>query len=155
MRWLLPVFFALLTGACSLNLTRGPQSLRGEIVDTARAQIGVPYQYAGADPNSGFDCSGLVYYSYAQAGIQLPRSTQELIARGAVVAYEQAQPGDLLFYRFEDQKKSNLHVVIYAGDGYGVHAPSSGRGVSTIRVTEPVWTQRYLGAVSVLPAATE
>ena len=162
------ILLALALGACNANLRPGPSAKRVEIVSTALAQVGKPYRYAGADPDGGFDCSGLVHYSYAQSGLRIPRSTQELLRAGEMVSYEEAQPGDLLFYQFDEEKKAgSLHVILFTGDGSGVHAPVSGKQVSTVRVAQPAWTRRYVGTVSLLghphitasavaaPAATE
>ena len=145
------ILLAVALGACNANLRPAPSAKRIEIVSTALAQIGKPYRYAGADPEGGFDCSGLVHYSYAQSGLRIPRSTQEQLQAGEMVSYEEAQPGDLLFYQFDqDKKASSLHVILFTGDGSGVHAPVSGKQVSAVRVGQPAWTSRYVGTVSLL-----
>ena len=130
------------------------ESLREDIVDTALDQVGEDYQYGGADPSDGFDCSGLVYYSYGKAGIKLPRSAAAQHAAGRFVKFADARPGDLLFYNFADRKKGDpgsgpgqaLHVVMYLGDGEGVHAPVRDGEVEKIDVTRPEWKKRYVGA---------
>jgi len=99
----------------------------GERAATAALQqIGVPYRYGGASP-AGFDCSGLVQYSYGVAGRDLPRTTGALWSEAVTVERNGLQPGDLLFFRF-DGKMS--HVGLYVGNGRFVHAPSSGRVVT-------------------------
>src|ERR1043165_9642 len=60
----------------------------------AQKMVGKPYKYGGASP-SGFDCSGLVQYSYRQAGVALPHNTEQLRRRGAPVRVSQLRPGDL------------------------------------------------------------
>jgi cell wall-associated NlpC family hydrolase len=129
--------------------------LREEIVETALDQVGEDYRYGGADPSDGFDCSGLVFYSYARAGIRLPRSTREQRQAGRHVNFSEARPADLLFYNFGSLKPvqaggkpppPSLHVVLYLGDGKGVHAPVSDGEVEVIDVTAPHWRKRYLGA---------
>ncbi len=92
----------------------------------ALQQVGARYRYGGASP-AGFDCSGLVQYSYREAGKKLPRTTGQLWDAAGTVAYGDLQVGDLLFFRF-DGKMS--HVGIYVGDERFVHAPSSGKQVS-------------------------
>ena len=86
-------------------------------VTAALDQVGVPYRYGGAGPG-GFDCSGLVHFSYGRAGKAVPRTTRELWRRTAPVDTADARPGDVLFFRF-DGKMS--HVGLYIGDGRFVH----------------------------------
>lgn len=123
---------------------------RETVVETALAQLGRPYHYAGADPDTGFDCSGLVYYSYGQAGIKVPRSARELMSAGTSIKLADAVPGDLLFYRFSDKEPSNLHVVLYVGDGRAVHAPTSSHEVKLAEIGKPEWQRNFVAAVSLL-----
>lgn len=92
----------------------------------ALQQVGVPYRYGGSSP-SGFDCSGLVHYSYARAGHSVPRTTQSLWHSVTPVSTSQMRAGDLLFFRIEGKMS---HVGMYIGGGEFVHAPSSGKVVS-------------------------
>lgn len=109
----------------------------------ARGMVGVPYRYGGSDPQSGFDCSGLVYYSYAEVGVRVPRRSQDLFGAVEKISLRDAQPGDLIF--FQDQEKLS-HVGIYLGRGSFVHAPSSGKRVSVADVNTPYY-QEHLVAV--------
>ena len=89
-------------------------------VDTALAQLGDPYVWAASGPNS-FDCSGLVQYAYAAAGISLPHSSSSQASMGQSVSRSELQPGDLVaFY------SPVSHIGIYIGNGQMVHAPTSG-----------------------------
>jgi cell wall-associated NlpC family hydrolase len=89
-------------------------------VDTAMAQRGDPYVWAASGPNS-FDCSGLVQYAYAAAGISLPHSSRAQASMGQAVSRADLQPGDLVaFY------SPVSHIGIYIGNGQMVHAPTSG-----------------------------
>jgi cell wall-associated NlpC family hydrolase len=89
-------------------------------VDTALAQRGKPYLWAAGGPGS-FDCSGLVQYAYAAAGIDLPHSSRMQAGIGRSVSRGELQPGDLVaFY------SPISHIGIYIGNGQMVHAPSSG-----------------------------
>lgn len=92
----------------------------------ALKQVGVPYRYGGNSP-SGFDCSGLVHYSYAHAGKSIPRTTTGLWANLTPIEAHRMRVGDLLFFRIAGKMS---HVGMYLGDGRFVHAPSSGRVVS-------------------------
>jgi murein DD-endopeptidase len=105
--------------------------------------IGKPYRYGGASPR-GFDCSGLVYYSYRRAGIDVPRTTTEQYRQSEHLRLANLEPGDLIFFRISRRKPS--HVGIYAGGGQFIHAPSSGKRVSYASLSDPYWKTRVIGA---------
>jgi murein DD-endopeptidase len=109
----------------------------------ALKMVGKPYRYAGSSP-SGFDCSGLVQFSFRQAGVVVPRSTEEQRRASTRVALSKLQRGDLLF--FDQEGKKNSHLGIYLGDGKFVHAPSSGKQVRTDRLDSPYW-KKHLSEV--------
>ena len=139
-----------IVSACAGPGSKEALATRHQIAETALEQVGVPYRYGGNDP-SGFDCSGLVQYVYGQAGVQLPRSTAELLKTGARISYSDVRVGDLLFYQFSDRKHPSMHVAIYLGDDWMVHAPASGQQVVKIRADEKPWPKRYVAAVRILP----
>jgi cell wall-associated NlpC family hydrolase len=125
-------------------------SRSGEIVlpqhpgaSIAASLVGAPYRYGGASPR-GFDCSGLVYYSYRQAGIRVPRTTRSQLSHAVRIPLQQMQPGDLLFFKLD--RRQVAHVGIYAGNGQFIHAPSSGKKVSITPVNDPYWQQRLVAA---------
>jgi cell wall-associated NlpC family hydrolase len=89
----------------------------------ARSALGRPYVWGASGP-SGFDCSGLMQWSYAHAGIHLPRTSQEQRSAGRQVPLSQARPGDLVVYRSDAS-----HVAMYAGHGQVIHAPYPGAPV--------------------------
>ena len=99
--------------------------------------IGVPYVYAGASPETGFDCSGLTMWSWAHAGVSLPHSSAMQYAVMPHVDRTQLQPGDLLFFYSPIH-----HVAMYVGGGNMIHAPHTGGHVEVI----PVYWQYYVGA---------
>ena len=109
----------------------------------ALKMVGKPYRYGGATP-AGFDCSGLVQYSYKQAGVALPRSTEALMRTSTPLRGMHLRRGDLLFFDQDGKKKS--HVGIYLGDGKFVHAPSSGKQVRTDKLDSPYW-KKHLAEV--------
>lgn len=92
----------------------------------AKEQVGAPYRYGGSAP-SGFDCSGLVYYSYSQLGKTVPRTTGQLWAGVVPVQRNDMRAGDVLFFTMSGKMS---HVGIYLGDDRFVHAPSTGKSVS-------------------------
>ena len=106
-------------------------------VNTAMAQLGAPYVWAASGPNS-FDCSGLVQYAYAAAGISLPHSSSMQARAGTAVSRSQLQPGDLIaFY------SPVSHIGIYIGNGMMVHAPTSGDVVKTVSID-------YMGQITAM-----
>ena len=98
-------------------------STSGGAVGIAMQYLGVPYVWGGADP-SGFDCSGLVMYVYAQMGISLPHGATAQYSAGTPIDYSDLQPGDLVFFGSGGGYMS--HVGIYAGGGSMIHAPFEG-----------------------------
>ncbi|HYX93950.1 MAG TPA: C40 family peptidase [Geodermatophilus sp.] len=97
-------------------------------VDTALAQLGDPYVWAAAGPDA-FDCSGLVQYAYAAAGVRLPHSSTMQSQMGTPVSRSQLQPGDLVFFY-----SPVSHVGIYVGAGQMVHASTYGQPVKVASV---------------------
>ncbi|MFS8202917.1 NlpC/P60 family protein [Streptomyces sp. CWNU-52B] len=92
-------------------------------VAAARSVLGRPYIW-GANGPTGFDCSGLTQWSYAQAGVGLPRTSQAQAHAGRQVPLSQAQPGDIVTYRSDAS-----HVAMYMGNGQVIHAPHPGAPV--------------------------
>jgi peptidoglycan DL-endopeptidase CwlO len=106
-------------------------------VSAAMAQLGKPYVWAAAGPG-GFDCSGLVQYAYAAAGVALPHSSGAQASMGRAVTRDQLQPGDVIgFY------SPVSHVGIYIGNGQMVHAPTSGDVVKVVNID-------YMGQITAM-----
>lgn len=102
----------------------GPSSGRAATaVMAARSAVGRPYVWGSTGP-SGFDCSGLMVWSYRQAGVALPRTSQGQRHAGRRVSLSEARPGDLVTYRSDAS-----HVGMYVGNGQVVHAPYPGARV--------------------------
>lgn len=105
-----------------------------DVVADAKQYLGVPYQWGGTSPSTGFDCSGFVQHVYADLGISLPRTSQEQAQVGTPISsLADAQPGDLLF--FEPSSSGPGHVGIYVGGGMMIDAPHTGSSVQV----EQVW----------------
>jgi len=147
--WLAPVLalLAIATVACTSPPT-GPRSATPAVDSSAREaaarnaeqMIGKPYRRRGASP-SGFDCSGLVVYSFAEAGVDgLPRTASSLERLARAVRLDELEPGDLLFFRLGGVKTS--HVAIYVGDRAFVHAPSPGKRVERVAFDHVYWSER-------------
>ena len=146
--FLIGLFFFVLTGCASAPQASGPQQ-RGESAAERAALhaiqlVGKPYRYGGNHPSTGFDCSGLVQYSYAQAGRKLPRSTDDQRVASQRIRLSELRRGDLIF--FDQEGKRHGHVGIYIGEGEFVHAPSSGKRVRRDRLDTPYW-RRHISEV--------
>jgi cell wall-associated NlpC family hydrolase len=116
------------------------RELGARAAEIARSLAGSPYRFGGTSPD-GFDCSGLVVYSFARAGRQgLPHSVSGLDELSRPVRVDALEPGDLLFFRLAGMRKS--HVGIYLGDQRFVHAPSSGKSVEVVPFDHVYWGPR-------------
>lgn len=117
-----------------------------QVIDNAESQLGVPYVWGGETPEGGFDCSGLLQWAFAQAGVSIPRVTHDQWNAGQRVEFDDLQRGDLLFWRTDPTAPDYIsHVAIYLGEGMMLEAPRTGLDV---RVTQ-VRTADYAGAVRV------
>jgi cell wall-associated NlpC family hydrolase len=110
------------------------------IVEQALALRGAPYAPGGTGPDR-FDCSGLVQYVYASAGIDLPRTVRGQRGAAQPIALAAVQPGDLLFFKTEGRKPS--HVAIAIGDGTFVHAPNARGEVRVESLSSAYWRARF------------
>jgi peptidoglycan endopeptidase LytE len=113
------------------------------ITGTALGLRGSPYRNGGSDP-AGFDCSGFVWYVFAQHGVQVPRTVEAQYRAGTDVGSGDLRAGDLVFFNTTGGGPS--HVGISIGGDEFVHAPSSAGQVRVERIGAPYWSTRYLGA---------
>jgi cell wall-associated NlpC family hydrolase len=111
---------------------------------------GVPYRLGGADP-TGFDCSGLVQYVFAQYGIAVPRIVEEQYEIGDEVDSSDIKPGDLIFFNTKRWGDGASHVAISIGGDNFVHAPNSTGAVRVETLGSNYWGSRYIGARRVSP----
>ena len=111
---------------------------------------GLPYVWGASGPNS-FDCSGLVQWAMARAGIQMPRVAADQARTGPAVPVSQLQPGDLLFYHTDPTDPGYIsHVAIYLGNDEMLQAPHTGANVEVVKAD--LSGSEYAGAVRVDPA---
>jgi len=127
------------------------------VVASARQVMGKPYLYGGTGKgDTGFDCSGLIQYAYAQQGIQLPRVSTEQATQGQEVekALDALQRGDILTFAGHPGGSKVSHVGLYLGQGRFIHSSSSkGVAESTLSGTDPNgqwWYVRWVGARRVI-----
>ena len=119
---------------------------RSRVVKQARLLLGTPYKYGGRSP-AGFDCTGFVQYVFDRAAaVSLPRRSVEQIQAGKPVLPREIQPGDLVYFKIEEDRSPNsLHIGIYLGKGRFIHAPSTNGVVNTQSLGDDYWRTRFLG----------
>ena len=150
MRLCIPFLLALALTGCASAPHQDTSSKTGAIAASyALKMVGKPYRYGGASPARGFDCSGLVQYSYRHAGRKLPHNTDAQRRLSKPIRRAQLRRGDLIF--FDEKGGDNSHVGIYLGDGTFVHAPSSGKAVRRDRLDSPYW-RRHLSELRRIPS---
>ena len=117
-----------------------------EALRAAESRKGLPYVWGATGPGS-FDCSGLVQWSFAQAGITMPRVAADQARAGLAVPASQLQPGDLLFYHTDPTDPGYIsHVAIYLGNGWMIQAPQPGMDVEIVPAS---FGSQFAGAVRV------
>jgi cell wall-associated NlpC family hydrolase len=116
-----------------------PAARYGGVVGAAMQFLGVPYVWGGASP-SGFDCSGLVMYAYAQVGVSLPHNAAMQYGYGSPVSREELAPGDIVFFN------GLGHNGIYIGAGQFVHSPHTGDVVKISSLSDSWYASTYVGA---------
>jgi cell wall-associated NlpC family hydrolase len=127
----------------------GPAIRQNAVVSAAMQYLGIPYKWGGANPKTGFDCSGLVTYVFAQLGVSLPHYTVSQWDSPDAIAVQpnRLQAGDLVFFTGSDGTRTAPgHVGIYVGNGYLIDAPHTGSFVRIDRLTDPRFADEYVGA---------
>jgi len=125
---------------------------RNKVISAAVKYEKVPYRYGGVT-KSGMDCSGFVYATFKDAlGVSTPRSSTGLYTWAEIISLNNAQPGDLLFFKTTGGNTIS-HVGIYLGGGQFIHSASSGpsTGVIYSSLNEKYWSRSYAAAGRVFP----
>jgi cell wall-associated NlpC family hydrolase len=119
-----------------------PNNVAAAAIAAARSRLGVPYVWGATGPDS-FDCSGLTQWSYAHAGIGLPRTAAQQWSSGPHPALADLEPGDLLFWALNTSDPATIHhVAMYIGGGMMIAAPHTGENVQI----QPVYMTGFIGA---------
>lgn len=105
--------------------------------------IGNAYVWGGSTPKTGFDCSGLVQWSYKQAGISLPRSSSQQYLASQKISKGEAKAGDLVFFSYGS---GVAHVGIYLGNNKMLNAQNSG-----VKIESLDWWNKYLVGFGRIP----
>ncbi len=122
------------TAGCFHSTPRRSASRIREVVAIAKRYLRVPYVWGGTTP-AGFDCSGLMQYSYQQIGISLPRTSRTQFHAGAYIPpnrLDLLEPGDMVFFGVGGDPDQIHHVGMYVGGGDFIHAPATG---DVVRIT--------------------
>ncbi len=131
------------------GMVRTPQTLGDSIIATAAGAMGQPYSYGGTgEDGEGFDCSGLIQYSYAKHGIALPRRSTDQARQGRKIDKRLTllAPADIL--TFSNRGGKVTHVGLYIGDGRFIHSATRGVQVSVLSAEDPYgrwWYKRWVG----------
>lgn len=140
---ILVVLLSPLAGCGHMPVENSPPTLASRAADQALGMVGKPYRYGGNTPK-GFDCSGLVQYSYGRVGVSLPHGTKNLRRRSRAISRKHLERGDLVFFRLKG--KNSSHVALYVGGGRFVHSPSSGKNVCVTGFDDPYWRLHFAEA---------
>ncbi len=155
-RWILAVLLVAVVAGCApkrILLDGGAADeepaaaadLGPRVVELAKAQIGTPYAFGGSRPQDGFDCSGLVQWTFGRQGVTLPRSVDEQCRVGRPVEADDLQPGDLVFFSIHGRDHPD-HVGIYAEKHRFVHAPRTGDVVRSESLNDAWWRRRWISS---------
>lgn len=134
-----------------------PKLMVGTILDRGFDLVGTPYKFGGDSATTGFDCSGFVGFLFREeAGIDLPRSTRELIELDVPnVARRDLQPGDVLFFNNQGRGRVS-HTGIYIGNDQFIHSSSrKSGGVRVDSLEDRYWNSSYMQAKRVLAAVPD
>ncbi|APG61064.1 C40 family peptidase [Christiangramia salexigens] len=128
---------------------RSPESSKiSAIIDKAREFEGTKYKYGGTDKR-GMDCSGLIYVSFLEEGVSLPRTSRAMSLEGKRLYLREVAPGDLLFFETSKNRKVINHVGLVVevrqDDIYFIHSSTS-RGVITSSLSETYWRENFVMA---------
>ncbi|WP_145579940.1 C40 family peptidase [Yersinia vastinensis] len=119
-------------------------------------QVGKPYRWGGSSPNTGFDCSGLIYYAYKDViRIKMPRTANEMyhLRDAAPVKRTELESGDLVFFNIANRGVAD-HVGVYLGNGKFIQSPRTGEEIRISMMNNDYWQDHYVGARRVVTPKT-
>lgn len=123
---------------------RERSDMGGIAARTAERFVGIPYRWGGDTVVDGMDCSGFVRAVYNLCGVNIPRTSREQYRVGDVVAKDELQDGDLVF--FGPSLEEITHVGIFVGNGRFVHAPRRGDDIKVTALDDAYFLKRFIGA---------
>jgi cell wall-associated NlpC family hydrolase len=129
----------------SAGIKINPDDIDHPLAKQMLTQLGIRYRFGGKSPSTGFDCSGLVFYSAQESlGLKLPPRSDDMAKLGANIERSDLKVGDLVFFNTMGRQYS--HVGVYLGDSKFVHSPASGGVVRVEDMTQRYWDKRFTGA---------
>lgn len=138
-------------GQITANIQR-ERNLRKEIVEYSQKYLGLPYRYASRNPEVGFDCSGFTHFVMKNFGIPLSVSSSAQALEGIKIPIEEAQPGDLMFFRHSPNGRI-FHVALVVDNGEAgprvIHATFRGIMIDTVKESS-YWSRKYKSTRRVL-----
>jgi cell wall-associated NlpC family hydrolase len=114
---------------------------RKNMMKVAHRSLGTRYKWGGETPREGFDCSGLMQYTYKQSGIRIPRTAAKQRDASRRISRSQLRPGDMIF--FKTGRRSN-HVGIYTGGGQFIHASTGSKRVKKESLDSSYWRRTFV-----------
>lgn len=120
-----------------------------EVVESAKQHLGMPYVWGGESPRVGFDCSGLVKYTFNEFNVSLPHRADLQYAYGQPVAIKDLEKGDIVFFRSGGNWIG--HVGIYVGSNKFIHAPRRGKPIQIDNLTNGWYRNHFVGARRITP----
>lgn len=117
------------------------------VIRTLMAQLGKPYRWGGDSPHTGFDCSGLIYYTWHKNfHINLPRTAKGMYSmpQARQISFHQLAPGDMIFFAMHGENID--HVGVYLGEGHFIEAPHTGQNVKIANLDRDNYRRHYRGA---------
>ncbi|MGY8821512.1 MAG: C40 family peptidase [Pseudomonadales bacterium] len=130
-------------------------ALADSLLERGFTLVGTPYRYGGSSRKTGFDCSGFVSFLFRkEAGIELPRSTREMINLDAPkIKRSELEPGDVVFFNNRGRGQVS-HAGIYIGGDRFIHSSSSrSGGVRVDSLDDKYWRSSFMQAKRVLALA--
>jgi hypothetical protein len=121
--------------------TQDALQMRSDVVALSKKYIGVPYVWGGETPK-GFDCSGFTKYIFRKSGLTMNRTALMQLSNGVIIAKEDMQPGDLVFFSNTDGPAFASHIGMYLGNGKMIHSGAS-RGVCIVDLDSRYFTTYY------------
>ncbi|PKH26541.1 endopeptidase [Enterobacterales bacterium CwR94] len=128
------------------------QKARQTAMNKLMGQLGKPYLWGGSSPDTGFDCSGLVWYAYKDLlKSRMPRTANEQFQfrDAAPVRKEKLERGDLVFFRINGRGAAD-HVGVYLGNGKFIQSPRTGKDIQISQLADNYWQKHYVGARRVM-----
>ena len=116
-----------------------------QIINSGKRFLGLPYLWGGTS-SYGYDCSGFTFNMCKANGYKIPRDADDQFTQGLQVNLEDIEPGDLLFFAYEEGKGTLHHVGLYYGEGKLLHSPNTGRSIEIIDLAGTIYEKELCGA---------